>query len=566
MTNDALTAAGRWVARRLPVRQTIWLKRLRSEELAWQRKQRQIRALDSSAESTTFRHRASLYTLVSRGYDSEQAVLLNCSRVREALRSARIDCVLLPSLTPFKPILVVPLKDVRATLQALESRRETEGWSIRVHRAKGKSLTLQSAMKRPDEVFRIFVSRHVVGPSGYLMSTPSERVVIEPWQEAEADEPRADGSTHLPATLRRRSRRRGTLVEYLTPQTWKEMVQSQGQDQRESRGQIGARDRDILHLYELTEPIDLVYTWVDGNDPAWQARKHKAEGLIDDAAVNETALSASRFQNRDELKYSLRSVEAYANWVNHIYIVTDGQVPEWLNSDHPKITVIDHREIFTDSSVLPVFNSHAIESQLHHIQGLSERYLYMNDDLFFMRPVRPEKFFTSSGLSKFFASRAPLDVDEPSARDLPVLSAAKNGRAFMRKHHGRTVTNKFKHTPHPQLRGVLQQMETDHPDLFRTVSASKFRDPADVSIASSLYHFHAYALGRAVPGSIAYDYLDISSERAPLRLEWFSYQRKLDVVCLNDTHTDDSEVTPITQMLTEFLEHRFSIASSFERV
>ncbi|NLA66383.1 MAG: UDP-N-acetylglucosamine-lysosomal-acetylglucosaminephosphotransferase, partial [Leucobacter sp.] len=235
------------------------------------------------------------------------------------------------------------------------------------------------------------------------------------------------------------------------------------------------------------------------------------------------------------------------------------------DTSHPKITVVDHREIFADSSVLPVFNSHAIESQLHHIAGLSEHYLYMNDDLFFMRPVRPERFFTSNGMSKYFASRAPLDVDEVTARDLPVLAAAKNGRDFVRREHGRIVTNKFKHTPHPQLRSVLQQMESEHRELFHRVAASKFRDPSDVSIASSLAHFHAYALGRAVPGSIAYDYLDISSERGPLRLEWFAYQGKLEVICLNDTHIEESEQDEVSRMLAEFLERRFSVVSSFER-
>ncbi len=126
-------------------------------------------------------------------------------------------------------------------------------------------------------------------------------------------------------------------------------------------------------------------------------------------------------------------------WVRHVYVVTDRQVPPWLNVEHPQLTVVDHREIFRDPSVLPVFNSHAIESQLHHIPGLSEHYLYLNDDFFFGRPVQPELFFHANGIAKFFLSAVVLDVDPPSRRDLPVLSAAKQNRAAhregVRRHH-----------------------------------------------------------------------------------------------------------------------------------
>ena len=39
--------------------------------------------------------------------------------------------------------------------------------------------------------------------------------------------------------------------------------------------------------------------------------------------------------------------------------------------------------------VLPTHNSHAVESQLHHIPGIAEHFLYSNDDMFFGRPLQP---------------------------------------------------------------------------------------------------------------------------------------------------------------------------------
>src|SRR5699024_11149044 len=139
----------------------------------------------------------------------------------------------------------------------------------------------------------------------------------------------------------------------------------------------------------------------------------------------------------------------------------------------------------------PVFNSHAIESQLHHIPGLAEQYLYLNDDVFFGRPVGPEAFFEGNGLARFFPSSALIDTEEHQPADVPVTSAAKNNRALIVERFGRRVTHLFQHTPHPQLRSVLEQMEAEHPDLFSQVAASTFRHPDDLSVASALHHYYA---------------------------------------------------------------------------
>ncbi|MFD0331960.1 hypothetical protein ACFQZC_36840 [Streptacidiphilus monticola] len=97
------------------------------------------------------------------------------------------------------------------------------------------------------------------------------------------------------------------------------------------------------------------------------------------------------------MRYSLRSIHQYAPWVRRIHLVTAGQRPVWLNTDHPDIRVVDHREIFSDPDALPTFNSHAIESQLHHIDGLAEHFLYLNDDVLFGRLVSPTCSSTRTG-------------------------------------------------------------------------------------------------------------------------------------------------------------------------
>src|SRR6201999_944559 len=94
-----------------------------------------------------------------------------------------------------------------------------------------------------------------------------------------------------------------------------------------------------------------------------------------------------RWRDNGELKFSLRSLHRHAPWIRRIFIVTDQQVPDWLDTAHPKIEIVDHRAIFPDHRFLPTFNSCVIEAFLHRIPGLSAHYLYFNDDVFLGRPV-----------------------------------------------------------------------------------------------------------------------------------------------------------------------------------
>lgn len=142
--------------------------------------------------------------------------------------------------------------------------------------------------------------------------------------------------------------------------------------------------------------VDLVYLWVDGNDPVWRAKRDRCLGVDVDAVENAEVAGEARWRDNDELRYSLRSVEMFAPWINRIFIVTDGQRPAWLNTDHPKVRIVDHSEIL-DPEALPVFNSHAIESCIYKIPGLSEYFIVGNDDTIFSGEVSRSTFFHDDG-------------------------------------------------------------------------------------------------------------------------------------------------------------------------
>lgn len=312
-------------------------------------------------------------------------------------------------------------------------------------------------------------------------------------------------------------------------------------------------------------PVDVVYTWVDDSDPRWRRRLAEERSELDGQPLHDQAANASQYRNRDELRYSLRSLAMYADFVRRVYLVTDGQVPDWLDIDHPDVRIVDHTEIL-QTEWLPTFNSHAIESRLHHIDGLAEHYLYLNDDFLFGRQVAPTTFFTANGLAKVFVDeRAPIPAGPPSLEDLPVNSAAKNVRDLIHEHFGMGVGRKMLHVPYPQRRSVLEEMEKRFPDEFRRTANSRFRRPTDVSIASCFSHYYAFATGRAVPAEIPAEYVNVASRWAPLQMRRLLADRDRDAICLNETDVPPDHMDGIDDMVTRFLRSYLPVPSAFER-
>ncbi|MEU3240252.1 stealth family protein [Streptomyces anthocyanicus] len=307
-------------------------------------------------------------------------------------------------------------------------------------------------------------------------------------------------------------------------------------------------------------PIDVVYTWVDGNDPAWRRRRSAYDGGYHAESAN-----AARYISRDELRYSLRALEQNAPWVRHVHLVTDGQRPAWLNDSHPRLTVVDHSEIFADPAALPTFNSHAIESRLHHIKGLSEHFLYLNDDMFLGRPVTPQDFFLSNGMTRTFFSPSQVPRPDPSPADRPVDAAGKNNRRLLLENFGSVIVQKLRHAPYALRRSVLEEIEREYPEAHWETSHSRFRSPTDISIPSSLYHYYAYFTGRAVPSDIRFAYLDLARPEVARRLGILLARRDRQAFCINDTLSDGHDVDRQTEMLATFLSAYYPVPSPFER-
>lgn len=312
-------------------------------------------------------------------------------------------------------------------------------------------------------------------------------------------------------------------------------------------------------------PVDVVYTWVNDRDPEWRARYGEALRDHDPGELGGQSASPARFRNRDELRYSLRSLALNARFVRRVYIVTAGQVPEWLARDVPNVRVVPHEEIL-EPECLPTFNSHAIETALHRIDGLAEHYLYLNDDFFFGRGCRPSTFFTHDGLTKLFPDRRATVPPGPAApTDRPVDSASKNTRDLIQAEFDLAVAYKMQHIPYPQRRSVVAEMEERFPAVFKQTAHNTFRHYTDVNVASCLSHYYAYATGTAVPARVPATYINIGNPWASLQMRRLLRRGDSNVFCLNDSPIRFKRDTIVDASVTTFLEEYFPLPSPFER-
>jgi hypothetical protein len=315
---------------------------------------------------------------------------------------------------------------------------------------------------------------------------------------------------------------------------------------------------------DITFPIDVVYTWVDGADPAWRARRDAALSVVAEP-LPPRAANESRYVSRDELRYSFRSVHSFAPWVRHIWLVVDDQIPSWLDPDHEQVSVVTHKELFGNTGKLPTFNSHAIESRLHHIEGLSEHFLYFNDDVFLGRLLPPQAFFEANGLSRIYLSTVKIDSGPVDIADVPSTMAAKNNRRLIMERFDRRVTFKMKHAPMALRRSVLAEIEEQYPDELAATACHQFRHPDDVSLTSSLHQYYSFLSGWATIGELAYMYLNISAPETPAVLRLALMSRRFDVFCINDTESDAITFPKQHVLMQDFLDAYFPVAAPWEK-
>ncbi len=251
--------------------------------------------------------------------------------------------------------------------------------------------------------------------------------------------------------------------------------------------------------------IDFVILWVDGNDPKWQSEKSKY-----DSNINNDSNTAMRYRDWGLLPYWFRSVEKFAPWVNKIHFVTWGHIPEFLNLQNPKLNIVKHTD-FIPPEYLPTFSSHAIELNIHRIPGLSDEFVYFNDDMFILRKMEKNAFF-HNGLPCTYGGEVPMIFNgdtgiwqHAAVNGMGVINKHFNKKAQVKRFRKKYINSSYRwqdnirtlaleanfpdyfsgfknlHAPAGYLKKTFEDVWEKEKDLLSKTSSHKFRLAEDVN-------------------------------------------------------------------------------------
>jgi len=294
--------------------------------------------------------------------------------------------------------------------------------------------------------------------------------------------------------------------------------------------------------------FDIVYTWVDGAEPEYLKKWNSHANIKKD-------LNPERYRNIFQfLKYSFRSVEKYFNSFNKVYLVTARQqVPGWCDLNNDRIQIIHHDEIIP-SEYLPTFNSNVIESFLHRIPGLSDNFVYMNDDFLFGDDTNINRFYNNGKYSifnTFFGENLSWRIYD-GYQDIIGLGIIEHTPILINKKYWGNAFQLF-------------------PEETEATRKSRFRDDRNL-FPYKLYRYYMLKYQREFSKPIPITELikvskfhkltnDLKKQR-----KFFSKMEKkiIEFYCLNDDMRDNPN-PKVIKLVQEFLENKYPNTSSFEK-
>lgn len=333
-----------------------------------------------------------------------------------------------------------------------------------------------------------------------------------------------------------------------------------------------------------SEPIDVVYLWVDGTDPE---TKDNLERFRLDPTLRDRQ-GHCRFRDNGELRYSLRALDQHAPWIHNVFIVHGGGAPSWLDRSNARIRTVRHEEIFPDAAVLPSFNSYAIELNLHRIPGLSRKFIYLNDDFFISRDTPFAWFQPSNGLPRFFfePNPIPLPSQARTANDmacaktlhLPKWIGSFTGPAVVTSPSGWPSfpgipprCNMTAHVPQLYDRDRLMELELRYASEFRETRTHRFRTKNDIALR--ILYAYTGLLDNQIEAVridwVSPDFNFISLGDDTKRTQAILSKTELNLprfICANDDVTSASSDHPSLVFWKAFMARNWPRPSRFERV
>lgn len=329
--------------------------------------------------------------------------------------------------------------------------------------------------------------------------------------------------------------------------------------------------------------IDFVVAWVDGSDKSWQKKKAQYAGIdVDEGQID---ASAARYRDWGIFEYWFRSVEENAPWVNRVYLVTDHQVPDFLRANHPKLHIVFHDQ-YIPERYLPTFSSHTIELNFHRIHGLSEYFVYFNDDMFLNKPVCQEDFFRDGkpcyelierplepcaplGLVNYVAINNMGVVNNHFARNYSLKYMSK----FLNYRYGKSGIKNFlmlfwrkyqhfqdNHMPCPYLKSTFEDVWEKSYSVCDATCLHRFRMHSDLN--QFVFRYWDIARGNFSPYSFKGGYYSVNSANVDRCVKDIIEAEHM-MICLNDSGVHEGFDT-IAEKIRKAFAKRYPGKSTYE--
>lgn len=283
--------------------------------------------------------------------------------------------------------------------------------------------------------------------------------------------------------------------------------------------------------------MDIVITYVNGLDPAWQK---------DYTEYTDKPVLEKRFRDWGTLKYLLRGIQYKMPFIENVFLVVshESQVPAWVDKTNLKIAL--HKD-FIPAEYLPTFNSTTIEMFLHRIEGLSEQYLYFNDDIFPVKTIDPSYFYING--------KARIGISNHILVTGMYKRHVKRSDSIARKYLGKSSSLAFirpQHTCMPMFKSECAKIAELAKD---EVKASLTRVRSDENMNMTLFISYMYHQGRVVPRRISCSHLSLAAATVR-RIADCIERPSTNFVCINDVQLSEKK----------FADYRSAIHDSFEKV
>jgi len=281
------------------------------------------------------------------------------------------------------------------------------------------------------------------------------------------------------------------------------------------------------------KPIDAVISWVDGSD-----ERHilKVANYVKDQKIVTSKEFRTRFDQVEEIKFTVDAILKYAPFIRNIFIVTDDQIPSFLKEEstkqhYKKVAIVDHTAIFKGyEAFLPTFNCRPIETQLYKIPDLAEHFIYFNDDMFLINNTSPTDFFID-GFPVLRGEWQKFDEDllykkikniffkKKEVKRVGHKIAQQKGAATM----GFTKYYKFHHTPYPLRKSTFENFFSANKNIELENVRYKFRSSNQFTPQGLANHIEIQNKTSVLKED--YQMVYIQSYKKPL--QWYRLQLKL---------------------------------------